>query len=162
MTIFIESAFILTISVAIFWLTVVETTSSIRLMKSTAYSFIAAIVIQIILQFAFIANFHGKFKVFKRWLKNIWVTIWVLDGLVSHGLSFPATSIFLHKNSNFRNNGILDWWVFQILFQKNAGRDPTGAPKLVLGDGIDWTVWFIFVIYSLFNVYAIPGMNYTI
>ena len=40
------------------------------------------------------------------------------------------------------------------------GRDPTGAPKLVLGDGIDWTVWFIFVIYSLFNVYAIPGMNY--
>ena len=33
-------------------------------MKSTAYSFIAAIVIQIILQFAFIANFHGKFKVF--------------------------------------------------------------------------------------------------
>ena len=53
------------ISVAIFWLTVVETTSSIRLMKSTAYSFIAAIVIQIILQFAFIANFHGKFKVSK-------------------------------------------------------------------------------------------------
>lgn len=45
-------------------MTVVETTSSIRLMKSTAYSFIAAIVIQIILQFAFIANFHGKFKVF--------------------------------------------------------------------------------------------------
>lgn len=95
----------LVLILAIFWLTVVETTSSIRLMKSTAYSFIAAIVIQIILQFAFIANFHGKFK---------------------------------------------------ILFQKNVGRDPTGAPKLVLGDGIDWTVWFIFVIYSLFNVYAIP------
>ena len=61
---------ILNISVAIFWLTVVETTSSIRLMKSTAYSFIAAIVIQIILQFAFIANFHGKFKVSKLKLKK--------------------------------------------------------------------------------------------
>ena len=61
-----KSPFSSNFSVAIFWLTVVETTSSIRLMKSTAYSFIAAIVIQIILQFAFIANFHGKFKVFKR------------------------------------------------------------------------------------------------
>ena len=70
-------------------------------MKSTAYSFIAAIVIQIILQFAFIANFHGKFKVFKRWLKNIWVTIWVLDGLVPHGLSFPALQFSYIKIQTF-------------------------------------------------------------
>lgn len=95
----------LVLILAIFWLTVVETTSSIRLMKSTAYSFIAAIVIQIILQFAFIAHFHGKFK---------------------------------------------------ILFQKRVGHDQTGAPKLVLGDGIHWTLWFTFIIYSFFNVYAIP------
>lgn len=53
----------LVLILAIGWLTVVESTSSFRMLKAFAYMFVSAIVIQIIAQTYFIAFFHGKLKV---------------------------------------------------------------------------------------------------
>lgn len=48
--------------VSIGWLTAVES-GSIRLMKAMGYTFVSSVVFQIILQFAFIAHFHGQLTV---------------------------------------------------------------------------------------------------
>lgn len=93
----------LVLVIAIGWLTVVESTSSFRMLKAFAYMFVSAIVIQIIAQTYFISFFHGKLK----WL--------IQKRLVDHDQDIIAS-----------------------------------------GNGIHWTVWFVFIIYSVFNCYAIP------
>ena len=45
--------------VSIGWLTAVES-GSLRLMRAMGYCFVSSVVFQIILQFAFIAHFHGQ------------------------------------------------------------------------------------------------------
>jgi len=88
---------------SIAWLTLVESNVTFRLVKASAYSFIAAIIMQIVIQFALISHFHGRFK-------------------------------FLLQKREWKSNNV----------------------KLKPGDGIHWSVWFIFIVYTCFNIYAIP------
>ena len=53
---------LLVLVVSIGWLTAVEGGSS-RFMKAMGYSFVSSVVIQIVLQFAFIGHFHGQLTV---------------------------------------------------------------------------------------------------
>ena len=51
--------------VSIGWLTSVES-GSVRLMKAIGYCFVSSVVMQIVLQLAFIAHFHGQLTVCTR------------------------------------------------------------------------------------------------
>ena len=61
----------LVLVIAIGWLTVVESTSSFRMLKAFAYMFVSAIVTQIVAQTYFIAFFHGKLKVSRLWSEHL-------------------------------------------------------------------------------------------